>query len=335
MSTDGERLDRVQLLRERAAARHAHRRDGVRQAREQDQPLRNERHDGGDRRRHRVVQRGVAPVQRPAERDAERDEHRDEDEQEPVDRPLERRARMPELARLARRPARRSSPSPTAVTTYAPAAFDRERARAHLLAGAARTGSASPVRIDSSSASPSLRRSVPSATTWSPASSSDDVAFDDLVDRDSPRRAVSDDGRGRRDERGEPVERPLRAHLLRDPDARVRDEDRRGRARPATRRTRASATPATSRIRLKIVKTFATTMLLYERLDVGSARRAATRACARPPAWSVRRPRRSSPRLKCSSGLRRAKPAARRRSASRTSRRASRCGRGCRCAARG
>ena len=74
-----ERLDRVQLLRERAAARHAHRRDGVREAREQDQPLRDERDDGGDRRRHRVVHRGVAAVERPAERDAERDQHRDED----------------------------------------------------------------------------------------------------------------------------------------------------------------------------------------------------------------------------------------------------------------
>ena len=38
----GERLDRVQLLRERAAPRHAQRRDRVRQARQQDQALRDE-----------------------------------------------------------------------------------------------------------------------------------------------------------------------------------------------------------------------------------------------------------------------------------------------------
>ena len=98
-----ERLDRVQLLRERAAARHAHRRDGVREAREQDQALGNERDDRGDGRRHRVVHRRVPAVERPAERDAERDEHRDEDQQEQVDRALERRARVAELARLARR----------------------------------------------------------------------------------------------------------------------------------------------------------------------------------------------------------------------------------------
>ena len=48
---------------------------------------------------------------------------------------------------------------------------------------------------------------------------------------------------------------------------------------------------------MKIVKTFATTMLLYERLERRRARPAGTRACARPPAASVRRTRRSSPRL--------------------------------------
>ena len=49
--------------------------DGVREAREQDQSLRDERDDGGDRRRHRVVHRRVAAVERPHERDAERDQH--------------------------------------------------------------------------------------------------------------------------------------------------------------------------------------------------------------------------------------------------------------------
>ena len=99
-----QRLDRVQLLRERAAARHPHRRDGVRQAREQDQSLRHHRHDRGDGGRHRGVQRRVPVPERVAEQRAERHHHGDEREQQPVQRALERRARMPERSCLARDP---------------------------------------------------------------------------------------------------------------------------------------------------------------------------------------------------------------------------------------
>ena len=53
---------------------------------------------------------------------------------------------------------------------------------------------------------------------------SQEVADDDLADGGRARRAVPHDGRPRLDERGEPVERAFRAHLLRDPDRRVGEE---------------------------------------------------------------------------------------------------------------
>ena len=131
-----ERLDRVQLLREDAAARHADRGDRVRDACEQDQPFGNERHDGRNRCRHRVVQRRVPPVERPPERYAERHEHGDQDQEQPVDRPLERRARMPELARLSGN-AGRVALLPDRGHVVGAGALDRERAGADLVAGAA------------------------------------------------------------------------------------------------------------------------------------------------------------------------------------------------------
>ena len=71
---------------------------------------------------------------------------------------------------------------------------------------------------------------------------------------------VPDDGRSRLHERRERVERPLRTYLLEDPDRRVGDDhtEKQGVARVAERE---HSTPNTTRIRLKIVKTFARTML--------------------------------------------------------------------------
>ena len=51
------------------------------------------------------------------------------------------------------------------------------------------------------------------------------VALDHRRDANATRLPVADDGRRRRDERRQPVERPLRAHLLRDADHGVGDED--------------------------------------------------------------------------------------------------------------
>ena len=87
------------------------------------------------------------------------------------------------------------------------------------------TGRDSPVRIDSSSVSPSRISTCPSATIWSPAWTRSEVADDDVLDAHLARGAVPDDRGRRRDERREAVERVLRPHLLDDPDRRVEDED--------------------------------------------------------------------------------------------------------------
>ena len=67
--------------------------------------------------------------------------------------------------------------------------------------------------------------SRPSATTWSPGCDPHEVAVDDVVDRDavvSPSRTTLALGAT---SAAEPVERVLRAHLLRDADPSVRDQD--------------------------------------------------------------------------------------------------------------
>ncbi len=76
-----ERLDRVQLLDERAATRHAQRGDGVRQADEQHEPFGDERDDRRDGGRDRGVQRRVTVPERVAEHHRERHHQRHEDEQ--------------------------------------------------------------------------------------------------------------------------------------------------------------------------------------------------------------------------------------------------------------
>ena len=103
------------------------------------------------------------------------------------------------------------------------AAGDAERSRLHRSPARRATGSDSPVRIDSSTCSPRASSSRPSATTWSPGA------------RRSRRRrrrrrrpralvAVAQHARARRGEQRELVERPLRAQLLHDADARVDDQ---------------------------------------------------------------------------------------------------------------
>ena len=116
---------------------------------------------------------------------------------------------------------------PTAVASKSAAPSTDERARPHLLARAARTtGSDSPVRFASSSASPSRRRRrSPSATTWSPAVTRTRSPTTTCVDRHAALAAVAHDHRLRRDERRQPVERALRADLLERPDHDVRDQD--------------------------------------------------------------------------------------------------------------
>ena len=129
----GERLDRVELLRERAAPRHAHRRRRVGEADEQHQPLGNERHDPGRRGRDGRAQVHVAVVERVAEDRAEAEHQAHEAVQEPVDRALQRRTRVAEGARLAGE-ARGEAVDTDGGDLVGAGALDGERAGAHRFA---------------------------------------------------------------------------------------------------------------------------------------------------------------------------------------------------------
>ena len=241
MSTDGERLDRVQLLRERAAPRHAQRRHGV-----------GQRSRAGSAPRERASRRR-RPRSRPASSSGSSGCHSAYPKHGAERHHHARRARTgagSARARAAsedagtraprRRSARRSCPRRPRVDRVRARALDRERARAHLVArdrarpaATRRSGSTRRAR-----ARPP-RSSTPSATTWSPACEPHEVARHDLLHVDRARLAVAHDRRVGRDERREPVERPLRAQLLRRSRCRRSRPGSRGRARPASRRTRA------------------------------------------------------------------------------------------------
>ena len=130
-----------------------------------------------------------------------------------------RNARAVAVTRAARLSA------PTAVASYSAAPSTANEPDQTGSPRCRTTGSDSPVRFASSSASPSALITVPSATTWSPAVSrtrSPTTTWSTGTPRVAP---VADDHRLRGDQRGEPVERALRADLLERPDPDVRDQD--------------------------------------------------------------------------------------------------------------
>ena len=114
---------------------------------------------------------------------------------------------------------------PTAVASKTPAPSTTKEPDHTSSPAALTTGSDSPVRFDSSTASPSRVEELPVGDDLVAARQADDVAGHNLVDRHAPRRAVPDHRRLRGDERCEPVERALRADLLERPDRDVRDQD--------------------------------------------------------------------------------------------------------------
>ena len=184
----GERLDRVQLLRQRAPPRHPQRGDRVGEAGEQDQPFRDERDDGGDRGRHRGVQRRVPVPERVPEHDAERHHHGDEHEQELVQGALERRARVAEGARLARQP-RGVAVRADRGDRVGADALDRERSGAHGVAGLARDrlGLAGEDRLVDAQRFRLLERAV--GDDLVAGADPDEIADDELLHRNDPRLA--------------------------------------------------------------------------------------------------------------------------------------------------
>ena len=220
----GERLDRVQLLRERPEPGHAEGGRGVGDRDEQDQALGDERHHSGDGRVDRVSEGHVLLLERDDQHRPERDHHGEEYVEEPVDRPLERRARMAELAGRPRDPPR-VAVRPDRGDLERSGALEHERARPHLLArrpldgarlaGQDRLVEPEPGRVDERAVGDDLiARREPH-----------EVAHDEVRDVHRPRLPVAHDGRARGDERREPVELLAGAELLPDPDPGVRDED--------------------------------------------------------------------------------------------------------------
>jgi hypothetical protein len=135
----GQRLDRVQLLGEHAAPRHAHGRRRVGEADEHDEPLGHQAHDTGRRGRHGGLGLHVAVVERVAEDRAETDDEHDQRVQQAVDGALERRARMAERARLSR-DLRGEAVGADGGDLVGARALDHERPRAQLVAGRAPDG---------------------------------------------------------------------------------------------------------------------------------------------------------------------------------------------------
>ena len=259
----GERLDRVQLLRERAPAGHPQRGDGVGEARRAGSgppgtsvttaatAVGTASCSGVCAPRARSRARRRAGTMTPTSMSSSRLIARSSGE-----RGWRNSRASPAIARRvalrADRGRRRTRPRPRRRTSRS--APPRRRRAA--------TGSDSPVRIDSSSASPSLATQRAVGDDLVARLEQDEVAARRPRRRATARGAAVADDASRSARR---APRAGRARASRAPPARCRSprsrRARRGRARPATRRTRASATPATSRIRLKTVKTLARTML--------------------------------------------------------------------------
>ena len=150
-----ERLDRVQLLRQGARARHAERCRRVRHREEQDQALRDERHHSGDRRVDGMAHPDVLLHERHDQHRAEGDHHARG----------ARRGACRSSARAASvgggtrgpspRSAPRSSPLPPPRPRTCPLPRRRTSPTGPPRPATGSTACASPVRIDSSSRRPS------------------------------------------------------------------------------------------------------------------------------------------------------------------------------------
>ena len=170
------------------------------------------------------MDRHVAVIQRVAEHGAEHDDERDQRVQQPVDRPLQRGARMPERARLAGDP-RREAVLADGRDPVGAGPLDHERPRANLLTDGApgRLRLAGQDRLVEPQVGGGQDRPV--GDHLIARREQHDVVDDDLLDLDRADSAVAPHVRVRRDQQREPVERPLRPHLLADPDRRVGDDD--------------------------------------------------------------------------------------------------------------
>ena len=219
-----QRLHGVQLLAERAAPRHPPGGDRVGQRGQQDQALGDDRDHRGHRRGHGLAERGVLLDQRPPEQQPQGHHRRAQQQDEPVERPLEGRARVAELARLAHQ-ALGVGVGAHGLRAVGARALDAVRPGAQGLAGGARDG----LRLageDRLVEPQSLAaQNAPVGHHLVARAQQHQVSGHHLRHLHLARLAVAHHRRPGRDEGREPVETPLRAGLLHDPDARVQDQD--------------------------------------------------------------------------------------------------------------
>ena len=150
---------------------------------------------------------------------------REQPQQQPVVGPLERRARVAERARGGGQPRRPALRADRRRLERAPRPRRRTSPTRPARPAPRTTGSDSPVRLASSSASPSADTHRPVGDHLVAGRQTHEVADDDLLDRHPAVDPVAHDHRLGRDQRGQPVERALGADLLERPDRDVRDQD--------------------------------------------------------------------------------------------------------------
>ena len=201
-------------------------RHGEHEAREQHEPLGDERDDAGDRGRDGLAGGYVVHVQRVQQQCRDRNHERNQDPEQVVDGELQRR----ELAAILSRDARqlvRVGVCSDALGLVGAAAGDAEGSRLHAVAGApgVRIGLAGEDRLVDLQAAgleqPAIGHHLVSRAQH------DRVPGDHVVDVDLALRTVAQDPRPRRREQRQAIERSLGPHLLDDPDARVDHQDRR------------------------------------------------------------------------------------------------------------
>jgi hypothetical protein len=219
----GEALDRVEPLRQRSEPCQPHRRDGEREAGEQDQPFGHEREEAGDHRAAGLLERRVADGEHPDEQQRERHHHGDRDAQHPVDVLLERTQPGDGPAGLRSQSLREAVAAHgldhvVAGAGHAVGAREQRVARRSLhgiaLAGQDRfVERERPCPHDAPVGDDLISRLHP-----------DHVAGHDVARGQVAQPGIPVDARAGRHEEREPVEHALGANLLRHPDQDVRDQ---------------------------------------------------------------------------------------------------------------
>ena len=220
----GQALDGVELLRQRAQSGQPHGGDGEGQAGQEHQALGHDRHQRGDGGARGLVEVRPPDGQHRDEDRRQRDHHPHGQLQDAVDVALQRAEGRPRSLRLGRQPlgeALLAHGLGAVVAVAGHAVGAREHPVAHVadhvvgLAGQDRLVQREGHRVDHLAVGDHLVARL----------HADDVAGHHVVHPQRGELAVAPDPGPRRDQQGQPVERPLGPRLLDDPDQRVGDDD--------------------------------------------------------------------------------------------------------------